>query len=302
MLRESISSILALSLSESEREIILVDDGSKQSPLNDLNEFKSDIIYIYKKNGGASTARNTGLKMARGKYIQFIDGDDKLFACPYEHCMDIMRFNDVDIVTFDFSKDLSHNTIFNDNVAVTGIEYLKKNNISGAVWGMLFKNQVRGDLQFTPGIVCVEDEEFTPQLILRAETIIHTDAQAYYYRQNPASTTSRRDVESLIKRLDDNEWIIFSLRDKAQTMPPAENEAMSRRVAQLSMDYIYNIIILTKSKEELSRRIKRLKAKGLFPLPNKHYSTKYIWFCRLSKSKVGLNILADLLSLFRIER
>ena len=92
MLRQCLDSILSLSLSNEEREIIVVDDGSDYSPINDLRDIQDHIIYVRQKNGGLSHARNTGLRLATGEYVQFIDADDYLLRAPYEHCLDIMRY------------------------------------------------------------------------------------------------------------------------------------------------------------------------------------------------------------------
>ena len=104
LLCECIDSILRLSLQPSEREIIVVDDGSDESPMNDLLRYGDEIIYVRQKNGGVSTARNTGMAMAKGKYIQLVDGDDCLLQTPYDHCLDIVRHHqDADVVVFDFT-------------------------------------------------------------------------------------------------------------------------------------------------------------------------------------------------------
>ena len=55
-------------------EIILVDDGSEQPFV--FEESYKKVKYIRKKNGGVSSARNRGLKEAKGDYIVFIDSDD----------------------------------------------------------------------------------------------------------------------------------------------------------------------------------------------------------------------------------
>ena len=60
-------------------EIIIVDDGSIDDSLNVLKAIKSSkIILKSKKNGGASSARNLGIKIAKGKYILFLDSDDDI--------------------------------------------------------------------------------------------------------------------------------------------------------------------------------------------------------------------------------
>jgi glycosyltransferase involved in cell wall biosynthesis len=59
------------------KEIIVVDDGSTDSSLNIAKSFES-VKVISQENKGASTARNRGLREAKGKYIQFLDADDFL--------------------------------------------------------------------------------------------------------------------------------------------------------------------------------------------------------------------------------
>jgi hypothetical protein len=68
------------------------------------------------------------------------------------------------------------------------------------------------------------------------------------------------------------------------------------------MDYIYNIIMLTHSRQQLDQRLAELRSEGLFPLPNRNYTTKYTWFRRLTNSRLGLSILLRTLPLTRKER
>ena len=114
MLCECINSILALSLRPFEREITIVDDGSEVSPMNGLMQYGDEIIYVRQKNGGLSVARNKGIDMATGQYIQFVDADDHLIQAPYEHCLDIIRYQkDIDMVVFDFTSSHQEQRSFN---------------------------------------------------------------------------------------------------------------------------------------------------------------------------------------------
>ena len=133
MLCECIDSILKLSLQPDEREIIVVDDGSEVSPMNDLLKYGDDIIYVRQKNGGVSVARNTAMDMAKGQYIQIVDGDDCLLTVPYEHCLDIVRHNsEADVVMFDFTHDLSGSQVPDRFQKKNGAEFLRTENIRGA--------------------------------------------------------------------------------------------------------------------------------------------------------------------------
>ena len=302
MLTECIQSIRALSLRAFEREIIIVDDGSDKSPMTELAELADELIYIRQKNSGVAVARNTGLRMAEGTFIQFIDADDLLLRSPYEHVLDVVRYNNCDMVMYDYSEKAEASTIdFKDEKPLPGATLLRQSNIHGSVWGMIFRRSIIGSLRFTPGIAFGEDEEFTPQLMLRADSVITTTARAYYYRQRPMSAINRKDMRSYLARLHDSKSIIFNLRQKSSTLPPEERVAMQRRIAQLTMDYIYNVIVLTKNRHYLDRQLEELKKEGLFPLPDRDYTKKYKWFRRMTNSSIGITMLMRTLPILNKE-
>ena len=282
MLCQCLDSILALSLSNAEREIIVIDDGSDDNPLPSLGRYLADIIYVRQRNSGLSEARNRGIQLANGQYVQFVDADDYLLRTPYEHC-------------------LSPSADFNTDDLNSGTEYLSHHNLHASACGYLFRRAIIGQLRFTPGILH-EDEEFTPQLLLRAETVVSTNAQAYYYRRRPHSITTEADPRRVVRRLNDSLQVILKLNRIADTLPTSERLALSRRVAQLTMDYIYNIIVQTRSRHYLDRKLAFLRKGGLFPLPDRDYTTKYKWFRRLTNSSMGLSLLMSILPMIDKER
>jgi hypothetical protein len=302
MLCECIDSILALSLRQFEREIIVIDDGSRVSPMNGLMQYGDEIIYVRQKNGGLSVARNKGIEMAQGEYLQFVDADDHLIQTPYEHCLDLIRLNDnIDMVMFDFTGSISSETDFNDSKVMTGSEYMLKHNIHATAWGYLFKQTTLSKLRFTPGI-WHEDEEFTPQLLIRAEHVCATDAKAYYYYKHKGTITTHDDEASKAKRFDDIRGVLDRLQYLCDRVPQVDRVALQRRVAQLTMDYIYQVIIQQRSQKALNTCIDELSSKGLFPLPDRDYSQKYKWFRKMSNTRLGRTILLNTLPLLKRER
>ena len=184
LLKECIDSIQALSLRPAEREVIIVDDGSDQSPMNELMTYGNDIIYVRQANGGVSTARNTGLQMARGEYVQFVDGDDRLIQAPYEHCLDIIRYQqEADIVLFDFTHDLQDMTATpNDKPRVSGPEYLRSNNLQGA-----FPTRRSSDLGRTKSLPlsCCYGQRPSMPPMRRPTTIVNGTLQPYTRQTRP---------------------------------------------------------------------------------------------------------------------
>ncbi|MBQ3313782.1 MAG: glycosyltransferase, partial [Prevotella sp.] len=143
LLCECLDSIFALSLSDQERQVIIIDDGSENSPLPALQRYADKVIYLRQKHQGLSVARNTGIQMATGKYLQFVDADDQLITSGYNACLDIIRkHTDADMVLFDFA----------DEPATSGTSFMRHHNIHGSACGYLFRRATLSDLRFTPGI------------------------------------------------------------------------------------------------------------------------------------------------------
>ena len=302
MICNCIDSILSLSLQRSEREIILVDDGSDTNPADGMKQYGDDIICVRQENSGLSAARNLAISMATGRYLQFVDADDRLITTPYNHCLGILRTHeDADMVMFDFTSSPDERLSFNDALPVSGTEYMRHHNIYGSACFYVFRREILGELRFTTGIFH-EDEEFTPQLLLRAERIYPTDARAYLYCQRPHSITSATDERKVQKRLDDLHADTHRLSLLASHLPQDKRLAMQRRVAQLTMDYLYQIIMQTRSARQLETRIKDLRSEGLFPLPNKGYSRKYLLFRLMTLTHLGRSLLLLMLPLLQKER
>ena len=295
LLCECIDSILALSLRPFEREIIIVNDGSRVSPMNGLMQYGDEIIYVRQKNSGLSVARNKGIEMAQGEFLQFVDADDHLIQTPYEHCLDLIRLNsDIDMVMFDFTSTDTNETEYHDTEVMTGSAYMLKNNIHGS-------QTTLSKLRFTPGI-WHEDEEFTPQLLIRAEHVCATDAKAYFYYKHKGSITTHDDEESKTKRFDDIRGVLDRLHYLCDRVPQIDRVALQRRVAQLTMDYIYQVIVQQRSQKALNACIDELSSKGLFPLPDRDYSQKYKWFRKMTNTRLGRAILLNTLPYLKRER
>lgn len=92
-LKEAVDSVLSQTFKD--YEIIVVNDGSPETVTEFLKQYSTKIKYIRKENGGPSTARNVGIEAATGKYIAFLDSDDRWFPKKLEMQLEYMTKNDV---------------------------------------------------------------------------------------------------------------------------------------------------------------------------------------------------------------
>lgn len=313
MLAECIGSVLDLSLSRDEREIIVIDDGSEECPFDTIKGYSvtaedpsenaeqpsENLRCIRQENRGVSAARNLGLRKARGTFVQFVDADDRLIPTHYDHCVDILKCHMPDVVSFVFSRREVKSVAYKDETFESGAAYMCSRNMYGSVCCYLFRRSVADGIRFKEGKHYSEDEEYTARMLVRAGNTCHTNAPAYLYTDHALSATHRMDPASINKRLDQQLDTILSLHQMLPSLSQVEQQGMKRRVAQMSMDYLYNVIILTKSKDELTQTVYHLRQHHLYPLHDHNYSIKYTWFRWMSNTKLGLMLLLEALPMMK---
>ena len=237
MLEECIQSVLSLPLCPDEREILIIDDGSKE-PVSDIE----GVSIVRQENQGLSAARNKGLELAQGEYIQFLDADDFLLPDAYSQVLGLLSEQLPDMLMFGFTHKVPTEKSRLKGVERfhSGIDFLRTRNMRASAWGYLFRRSILQDLRFYPGILH-EDELFTPQLLLKAGSLLVADISPYYYRVRTSTITHQQDRTHVQKRLDDTFFVIRQLDDMTRRLPDEAREALRRRVSQLTMDYIYNV-------------------------------------------------------------
>lgn len=275
MLHECIGSISSLRMDRTDYEVIVVDDGSTVSPEPELKRYGNVVRYYRQQNQGPGAARNLGIEKSTGDYIQFIDSDDSL-RTEYSQCIDIIAEKQPDVLFYHGKKASAYYK------ECGGIEYMLNNNIRGAACCLLLRKESLGKLRYDSGLVN-EDELFNTQLVLQSKKIIDAGIYAYNYRVRSDSRSRSLSSLRLSQRLDDAETIIQRLHTMCETLTDNKQRALQRKVAQLTMDYLYNISTQTRSISELSQRIKRLRQARLYPLPLRCYTAKYYAFALFTR-------------------
>ena len=160
-----------------EFELILIDDGSTDRSGVICDKYKTldnRVSVIHKENGGVSSARNAGLEIAKGEYIEFLDSDDKLELNTFEILINIMKTGNWDMIIF------GHKMYKNGNYSYSkGIdkEYISKNELFrdfsaiynesffNPPWNKLFKRKLieniklRFDKELSINYLCIIEGE-----------------------------------------------------------------------------------------------------------------------------------------------
>lgn len=177
-------------------EVILVDDGSKDTSLEIMNEYARQderVKAVHKENGGVSSTRNKGLDMASGKYIQFIDADDWLPFDSTKQLVRTMEDNDVDMAIGDFYRVVNEQASLKGSIKNGGIitrnEYADKMLLTpadfyyGVIWNKLYRRDIieQHHLRMDEEISFSEDMIFNLEYLLYVEKIGVLKAPVYYY-------------------------------------------------------------------------------------------------------------------------
>ena len=188
-------------------EIILVNDGSTDNSLEILNNYKSQdkrIKVIDKKNGGVSSARNTGIMACRADFISFVDPDDYLSLDVYEKCMNTIQDTSADILAFSSITEPENRMDSIEKKIITNpFEAVSDPSINnGYVWNKIFRRSllVENNILFKEDIAYAEDNLFVNMTLPKAKIIATCPTAVYHYQYHPNSSGNSISKE---KRLID---------------------------------------------------------------------------------------------------
>jgi glycosyltransferase involved in cell wall biosynthesis len=179
-------------------EVVVVDDGSTDSSLQVIERFKERIRYVTGPNRGPSAARNRGLQLARGEWIQFLDADDLLH--PEKLALSFSSLAVAPKADFIWAPNLKfsgatpampfYGTLEAAQVSVSRRALDAIYAPSAAVFNRRFLDAVGAwDELLTRWV----DLEYHARIAARMSTLIRIDVPLYFYRQHGGTQISAAD-------------------------------------------------------------------------------------------------------------
>jgi len=284
-------------------QIIIVNDGSTDKSLEICKKINDDRIEVYsKENGGASSARNYGLKYRKGKYILFVDSDDFLKENAIEELINIAEKEKADCVYYEadnFTNDeiisvkkngLLHSCNYPVSDGNNLVKMILENKNYHAVPFLYFAKHSLYDngLSFEEGIM-FEDELFSFKLLRMCKKVVCLKKILYYRNVRPNSVMTSKGKE--LFRFHSISVVYEKLFDDLyeNRFDPVYLSYISR-IAMLWLDYSER---LTKQqKQEVMQRYDRIKKQIL---NNKGFGCKellvrchgkYLWLAYIAPEKI----------------
>lgn len=259
-------------------EVLLIDDGSTDDTgivCDSYAAIYTQVRVVHQRNRGLSAARNTGLSIARGEYVFFVDGDDFVAENCFKPLIDTANTHNLDILLFDYNK------VYTDNLkpipfsyesiemkVMSANDYLSNNFLMGSVCMSFFKRDIieSKHLQFPVGRM-YEDNVFMLQAILSSQRLAKISKVCYYYWQRPGSITNNHTLGHYIKLIDDIVFCGTNFGKILKTHRTEISETAYNRLNSRRVYFFYQAILFGIKCGSLHIIIPKLKKANVLPLP-----------------------------------
>lgn len=246
--RPCIESIFKQGLDDTDFEVIIVNDGTKDRSMEmiaDIIQQHKNITVINQENQGLSVARNNGITAAKGEYLLMPDSDDLLIEHSLKPLLEKALETKADLVVADFLK-MPDEIIPTQSVPIvqeiyrqmTGFDLYINEIIPNEyyVWRTLYRREFirSNNLSFVPGIF-FQDVPFTHESYLRAKKCIRTNHLLNIYRRGHASVSA----PSSFKMKNAEDFIVAI----AKSWELRNMEGLPIIVKKKHMDYVYKSYI-----------------------------------------------------------
>lgn len=212
----------------SDVEFIFINDGATDDSYEIVSHFIekykncSDFKIISKPNGGAASARNTGIRIATGAYLAYVDIDDRIELKGLLSLCELAMNKDLDILGFTYDYIRLNGETIKDalkhpipyNVIDSGTFFLEKGYQPSSVCVFLIKRAfvLKHKLTFVEGITH-EDVELSFRYMLHAEQVYFTREVLYHYYQQEESVTNQLTGAKKKKYLSDEVTIAVKMQE-----------------------------------------------------------------------------------------
>lgn len=289
-LRKCVDSLLAQDISD--YEIILVDDGSTDNSGMIADEIfhahsQSPIAHcqikvVHQLNAGLSAARNSGIAVAQGEYIWFVDSDDYVEPNVLGALMEQIERDNLDVLRFRYQNvnksgkafaPYKDKTNYNDysTTSIDGLTFLNERmGYQCYAWQFILRTALCKTELFTPGIY-FEDTDWTPRMLLHVSRAASANLVVYNYLWREGSITlSQKDIAKMRKQLNDKIEILGKLNKWGNSV--SNRKWFDGMISSLVINIVG--IIASTFYRERKQYINQIKALNILPIITYHIAPR----------------------------
>lgn len=279
-LEKCLKSLLNQTLPKEKFEIILIDDGSTDSSGLIADTYAKNFPFIrvvHKKNAGLPQARKTGVSIASGNYIAFVDPDDWIESNMYTRLLETIQSTDADMACCNYILEYENKKVkMNfDNPSeietMSGYQALlsvhKRNAVFQFAWNKLYRRELFENIIFPQENIIGEDYSIVVQIILKCRRVTYITDKLYHYLQRQSSMCKSAYSEFHKKTYINYNTILEMLLNK---FPEEKTIFINYHIQEwlfiiipMSRNRKYDISIISKVRKDIKKNIVQyLKVSG----------------------------------------
>ncbi len=253
-IEKCIRSLYSQDLNFAEYEVIVVDDGSPDNlhfVVENLQKEFENLVLIRQENKHLGGARNTGIQVAQGKYILFVDSDDYILPNTLAYLLDKAENESLDVLRTKFATSENPNTIGEESPVLPGIVFLKEYGIYHSVCLHLVKKSllIENNIFFREK-TAMEDGDFSSKITFFAQRIQHISFTFYVYAIRKDSITQTPKLATFVANVllcqaisEFNESVVKQKDIEAYKVVQKGIEDSLRSYPKISLNYSLKDII-----------------------------------------------------------
>lgn len=276
-----LDSILSQDIPLSEYEIIVVNDGSPDKSHDIALSYavkNINIKVVSHENKGLSGARNTGIQLAQGKYLTFIDPDDYIQPNVYKSLLNKMEQDDLDMLRFGYTmvdenydsvpmpKGAKNTADYKDNIVNGKVFLSRKLSYACFVWTFIYKTSLikSNNISFKQGLY-IDDTDWLPRVLCHANRVTSIDTQVSFYVQREGSLINAQGVSAAQKKIEGLFKTLEIVKEESDRQPDKDVKKWYSGMSALLVLGLLNIIS-TYFYNEKDTCFSRLREADIFPL------------------------------------
>lgn len=265
-------------------ELVIINDGSKDSSLSILQDYQSrynNINIISRENKGIGPTRNELIDNANGKFFWFIDADDYVSKEALSTILPLLESDRYDmlLMSYNWLTGAATKTVTYIGEYEQAVDLTNKSIYNNSLWTRVYRTSVVKDNGIRlNSYIMGEDFDFIFKLTPLLGRVKCIENPLYYYVFNPKSAVGSVDLKHRIKVSEDSVRCIISSNEFLNEYSDIQGRAMKKHLDYFTLGYLYSVYRVNFDLNYKFRVFKQLVQSGVLPIISEDGNVKHTIF------------------------